>query len=331
MVKTSPDTNNPSRLRILEAARAEFAEKGFDGARVESIAQRAEVNKALIYYYFKSKDELLEELLHNFLEERRQARMQVPHDPSSRDLPVQVAKRDVDFLFERRDILRIAMMEDLKQTNGGTPAAGSLLRHWLDGFAESQRLYEAQDYRYRITPRTLAATYFFHLMPILAFATFGEQLAQAADCDFETLRQEFLKLVEEETRDHSHTVYQASQEDPAPEIRIPRLQCSEPVADRPPQEHLGTGPSERAALVAKHMPDGRLENFPLKEKARLAVIEHISGLFQSNTQYSEREVDAILKSVVADHTKARRYLVDYGYLRRTPDGSRYWTWDGDKP
>lgn len=33
-----------------------FAEKGFDGARVDKLAEMAKVNKALIYYYFKSKE-----------------------------------------------------------------------------------------------------------------------------------------------------------------------------------------------------------------------------------------------------------------------------------
>ena len=52
-----------SRERILDAAEKEFARKGFDGARVDEIAKEAGVNKALIYYYFESKKELLEELV----------------------------------------------------------------------------------------------------------------------------------------------------------------------------------------------------------------------------------------------------------------------------
>lgn len=49
--------------RILQAARAEFAEKGFDGARVDSIAERAQANKQLIYYYFTNKDVLFTRVL----------------------------------------------------------------------------------------------------------------------------------------------------------------------------------------------------------------------------------------------------------------------------
>jgi TetR/AcrR family transcriptional regulator len=49
--------------RILEAATAEFAARGYDGARIEAIARRARVNKALLYYYFPSKGELYRRLV----------------------------------------------------------------------------------------------------------------------------------------------------------------------------------------------------------------------------------------------------------------------------
>ena len=47
-----------SQLAILVAARDEFAQNGLGGARMDRIAERADVNKRLIYYYFTSKDDL---------------------------------------------------------------------------------------------------------------------------------------------------------------------------------------------------------------------------------------------------------------------------------
>ena len=47
-----------TRSRILEAALAEFASLGLAGARTDRIAQAAGVNKALLYYYFDSKENL---------------------------------------------------------------------------------------------------------------------------------------------------------------------------------------------------------------------------------------------------------------------------------
>ena len=56
-----PATVSPER--ILAAAAVEFAARGFGGARVDRIARRARVNKAMIYYHFGSKQALYRELL----------------------------------------------------------------------------------------------------------------------------------------------------------------------------------------------------------------------------------------------------------------------------
>jgi AcrR family transcriptional regulator len=52
-----------SRAAILKAAVGEFAEHGIAGARTDAIARAAQVNKALLYYYFKDKDALYEAVL----------------------------------------------------------------------------------------------------------------------------------------------------------------------------------------------------------------------------------------------------------------------------
>ncbi len=46
-----------------------FAEIGYDAARVDEIANAANVKKPLIYYYFKSKQDILEALIDNYLKE----------------------------------------------------------------------------------------------------------------------------------------------------------------------------------------------------------------------------------------------------------------------
>ncbi|MAT52303.1 MAG: hypothetical protein CMK32_14090 [Porticoccaceae bacterium] len=49
--------------RILNAASAEIAQRGIDGARIEKIAQDAGVTKQLVYHYFKTKDDLYKAVL----------------------------------------------------------------------------------------------------------------------------------------------------------------------------------------------------------------------------------------------------------------------------
>jgi TetR/AcrR family transcriptional regulator len=59
--------NGTTRERLLAAAAAEFAARGFDGAKVDRIAARARINKAMLYYHFRSKAALYREILrHTF-------------------------------------------------------------------------------------------------------------------------------------------------------------------------------------------------------------------------------------------------------------------------
>jgi AcrR family transcriptional regulator len=52
-----------SRADILRAATDEFAARGLDGARIDSIARRTRTTRAMIYYYFKSKEALYRAVL----------------------------------------------------------------------------------------------------------------------------------------------------------------------------------------------------------------------------------------------------------------------------
>lgn len=55
---------NPSadstEQKIFEAAREVFTQKGMDGAKMQEIADRAGINKALLHYYYRSKEKLYE-------------------------------------------------------------------------------------------------------------------------------------------------------------------------------------------------------------------------------------------------------------------------------
>lgn len=53
-----------NRQRILESATDVFAEKGFDGANIRTIADLAGVNKFMLYYHFENKKTLFEQVLH---------------------------------------------------------------------------------------------------------------------------------------------------------------------------------------------------------------------------------------------------------------------------
>ena len=63
MVKIKKDQN--AEERILAAARKVFTTKGMAGARMQDIADKAGINKAMLHYYFRDKDKLFEVVFMN--------------------------------------------------------------------------------------------------------------------------------------------------------------------------------------------------------------------------------------------------------------------------
>ena len=66
-------TRNSAKTKasILAAARVEFADRGFEGARVDAIAERAGANKRLLYHYFGNKEDLYRAVLLDAYQEIR--------------------------------------------------------------------------------------------------------------------------------------------------------------------------------------------------------------------------------------------------------------------
>lgn len=153
----------------------------------------------------------------------------------------------------------------------------------------------------------------------------GETVATKFGLDFQALRDEFLKLVGENLMSQYQGVFAASASDSAPEVNLPQPKNGDHgVKDESVPGHLQTSEAEKQKLLAKHIVNGRLKKFPLKEKAVVVVLEYCSALFDVRKTYTEKEVNALLESVADDYVKVRRYLIEYGYLGRRPDGSAYW-------
>ncbi|MBN3036008.1 MAG: TetR/AcrR family transcriptional regulator [Bacteroidales bacterium] len=63
----SSDVN--TEKRIMEAARVVFLRKGMEGSRMQEIADEAGINKALLHYYFRSKERLFEAIFRETLQQ----------------------------------------------------------------------------------------------------------------------------------------------------------------------------------------------------------------------------------------------------------------------
>jgi len=92
-----------TREAILEAAERMFGDEGLEGARTEAIAAAAGVNKALLYYYFGSKDRLYRAVLEGYLADfNRQALELLSSKGSARSLLLRYINLHFDFIGAHR-------------------------------------------------------------------------------------------------------------------------------------------------------------------------------------------------------------------------------------
>jgi AcrR family transcriptional regulator len=91
-----PRNSAKTKASILAAARVEFADRGFEGARVDAIAERAGANKRLLYHYFGNKEELYRAVLLDAYQEIRRGERALSLDQYD---PGQAMDRLVRFTF----------------------------------------------------------------------------------------------------------------------------------------------------------------------------------------------------------------------------------------
>lgn len=212
------ESENRAKERILDAAVKLFAEKGFDGTTVNEIANKAQVNKALIYYYFDNKADILDYLVQFLLENVANITIDYIHltienmvaegtltiHPDRLHFTDRAAVRHfidtinryyrqvLDYALEHRKIIRIIMLESLKQneycvdlfkmldyTSGGE----SRLYKTVSKFERSFTYSDDLDL-YRL---------FFLLIPLLNYAAYFDEYRAVAQVSEQELKDSFMR------------------------------------------------------------------------------------------------------------------------------------------
>jgi AcrR family transcriptional regulator len=177
--RVSPD-------RILAAAAAEFAARGYGGARVDRIARRARVNKAMLYYHFGNKQTLYRALLRETFAVAA-VRLQ---DVIGRQAPADELLEEViatlhQLITERAHFAAIMMREIAEggaHLDRDTLAALAVLPRTIGGFI--QRGVETGRFR----PIHPFAAYLQMLAPLVMFLAAAPVRRELADGPLEPLK-----------------------------------------------------------------------------------------------------------------------------------------------
>ncbi len=82
---------------------------------------------------------------------------------------------------------------------------------------------------------------------------------------------------------------------------------------------------EKKITIKNYMnEEGALKSYPAKEKKKIIILEEITKNFSKGRIYSEKEINRVLKRIHEDYITIRRALIEYGFLERTNDCSKYW-------
>jgi AcrR family transcriptional regulator len=100
--------------RILEAAISVFGEKGFEGARIDEIAEASGANKGMIYYYFGSKEKLYTGIIEMVFKKVAEIIMDNLSDMNSDTLYEGISSfidTYIDFIYANYGIVRVLVWE----------------------------------------------------------------------------------------------------------------------------------------------------------------------------------------------------------------------------
>jgi DNA-binding HxlR family transcriptional regulator len=149
--------------------------------------------------------------------------------------------------------------------------------------------------------------------------TVSHHLARLREAGLVTLRmagnQHFYRVNEAGLKQFKKLVNSIEQTPPAPPVE---------VSDNSWIAELGWAEEDQQVL-RECTTNRRLINLPSKRKKLMVILRWLATHFAADRLYTEKEVNAVLKAAYEhDYVSLRRDLVDFGYLRRERDGTKYW-------
>ena len=176
-----------TKRKILQVAERLFAEKGFDGASIEKIAKAASVNKGLIYYHFRDKNDIVTSIFKNIIHEIGEFvdLSAAGDDVENSDEPLERKVRsEVEYCMKRKEIISVMLMEALKndkKSNHLFQCAQIVIENEMDGIKKKMAAKHLDSPEERL--RMLVHEFFTGFIPVVSFVALQEKWCDYFDCD----------------------------------------------------------------------------------------------------------------------------------------------------
>jgi TetR/AcrR family transcriptional regulator len=129
---TTKSAEPTSRMAILKAATEEFALKGYAGARTEGIANAAGVNHTLLFYHFKSKEQLYSAVLDTvFSEWNDRVSRALDLEASAKERLLAYVDSYFDFIAEFPLSPKLVQQEHMRQSSTGSDQLHRMVERYV--------------------------------------------------------------------------------------------------------------------------------------------------------------------------------------------------------
>ena len=168
-----------TRKQILDTALEKFAEKGFDAASISQIAKAADINQALIYYYFENKQAMLDELLDTFINTANGFLVDIATNGYAYGSPemMQQMEKYNAHIIRNEKTLRLLLTESMKDRYE-TPPIFRMIDFGADGLNEQQVMQQMNERGFNFDQddqQRKVTEFFTGIMPMVVFSLFKDK------------------------------------------------------------------------------------------------------------------------------------------------------------
>ncbi|MCP4158349.1 MAG: TetR/AcrR family transcriptional regulator [bacterium] len=177
-----------TKQRILVVAEELFSKNGFDGTSVDRIAKTANVNKALIYYHFKNKNDIVASMFKSIIDDiKAAAEIHIEADAAPAKMTAdykEKIKNEIEYLDKRKKIISIMFMEALKSSDSNN-ALFQCAQLVIDNeMKKNGKVKKGQDITLtRGDNPEFIFEFFTGFIPIISYVIFKEKFAEYFKCD----------------------------------------------------------------------------------------------------------------------------------------------------
>ena len=181
------------KQKILATAEKLFARQGFDATGIDQIAKTADITKSLIYYYFKSKDDILSELFQIFVTKSIKLKLQISDmtwaSDSEHDVENILKNNILPFLISQKDFIKIAFTESVKETTSSPHI--NIFQYINQNFRAS--FEHAKEHGVELDEdKTNIASFFLFWTPLLSFVIFHDEWSDYYKIDLKRITDLFI-------------------------------------------------------------------------------------------------------------------------------------------